>query len=275
MTGIESHGCPDLGNLDSSCNSVRSGCCSGTDFWVARFIVRGEDDLTRRKQRRRDRREGCREPSRRRRPSAGARRVTRSRKQAAPDAPAVCFRDRVTLLLARRASRRNGARSRFFPCLLRALGALCANLVVTSEGRRPHADHSRFPRHLVNHLTKSYQRLVHDVSGRERYAVIIRSSDRGGRGGSMPDYTRRQFGQIMAASTLAAPRRREGGQTSGNVAGSLTDVPGIKVGHYTDARRPTGCTAILFDTAASAGVDYNSSAPGESQEVLLQPVSPV
>ena len=91
----------------------------------------------------------------------------------------------------------------------------------------------------------------------------------------MPDYTRRQFGQVMAASTLAAPRRREGRQPSGNVAGSLTDVPGIKVGHYTDARRPTGCTAILFDTAASAGVDYNSSAPGESQEVLLQPVSPV
>jgi L-aminopeptidase/D-esterase-like protein len=55
----------------------------------------------------------------------------------------------------------------------------------------------------------------------------------------------------------------------------LTDVPGIKVGHYNDTRRATGCTVILFDSAAAAGVDYDSSAPGESQGVLLQPVSPV
>ena len=91
----------------------------------------------------------------------------------------------------------------------------------------------------------------------------------------MPDYTRRQFGHVMAAGAVAVPRRSRGFQTSGNAAGSLTDVPGIKVGHFTDGRRPTGCTAILFDPAASAGVDYNGSAPGESQEVLLQPVSPV
>jgi L-aminopeptidase/D-esterase-like protein len=55
----------------------------------------------------------------------------------------------------------------------------------------------------------------------------------------------------------------------------LTDVPGIRVGHFTDTRRPTGCTAILFDAAYAAGVDYNGSAPGESQVVMLQPVSPV
>ena len=57
--------------------------------------------------------------------------------------------------------------------------------------------------------------------------------------------------------------------------GSLTDVRGIRVGHFTDTRRPTGCTAILFDTAVAAGVDYNGSAPGESMVVMLQPVSPV
>ena len=57
--------------------------------------------------------------------------------------------------------------------------------------------------------------------------------------------------------------------------GSLTDVPGISVGHFTDTRRPTGCTAILFDPAAAAGVDFDGSAPGESQGVLLQPISPV
>ena len=57
--------------------------------------------------------------------------------------------------------------------------------------------------------------------------------------------------------------------------GSLTDVPGVTVGHHTDGRRPTGCSVILFDEAAAAGVDYDGSAPGESQVVLLQPVSPV
>jgi L-aminopeptidase/D-esterase-like protein len=31
----------------------------------------------------------------------------------------------------------------------------------------------------------------------------------------------------------------------------------------------------LFDSAAAAGIDYDGSAPGESQAVLLQPVSPV
>ena len=58
-------------------------------------------------------------------------------------------------------------------------------------------------------------------------------------------------------------------------AGSLTDVPGIRVGHYTDPRRPTGCTVILFDEPATAGADYDGSAPGEMLGVMLQPVSPV
>jgi L-aminopeptidase/D-esterase-like protein len=71
----------------------------------------------------------------------------------------------------------------------------------------------------------------------------------------------------------AAFGRQEGASRA--AAGSLTDVPGISVGHFTDSRRPTGCTAILFESAVAAGVDYDGSAPGESQVVLLQPVSPV
>ena len=58
-------------------------------------------------------------------------------------------------------------------------------------------------------------------------------------------------------------------------AGSLTDVGGLRVGHFTDPRRPTGCTVILFDKPAAAGADYNGSAPAESLGVLLQPVSPL
>jgi L-aminopeptidase/D-esterase-like protein len=87
-------------------------------------------------------------------------------------------------------------------------------------------------------------------------------------------YTRRQFGRAVATGAAALAHAPAGAQTSA-AAGSLTDVPGIKVGHATDSRRPTGCTAILFDPAAAAGVDYDGSAPGESQEVLLQPTSPV
>ena len=88
---------------------------------------------------------------------------------------------------------------------------------------------------------------------------------------TMTDYTRREFGGTLAA-VVAMFRRQAAGQTA---TGSLTDVPGVTVGHYTDTRRPTGCTAILFDPTAVAGVDYDGSAPGESQVVLLQPVSPV
>ena len=40
-------------------------------------------------------------------------------------------------------------------------------------------------------------------------------------------------------------------------AGSLTDVPGVRVGHATHADRPTGCTVILFDEPVTAGADYD------------------
>jgi L-aminopeptidase/D-esterase-like protein len=58
-------------------------------------------------------------------------------------------------------------------------------------------------------------------------------------------------------------------------SGSFTDLGGVRVGHFTDARRPTGCTAILFDAPATAGADYDGSAPAESLGVVLQPVSPL
>jgi L-aminopeptidase/D-esterase-like protein len=91
--------------------------------------------------------------------------------------------------------------------------------------------------------------------------------------------TRREFGSMITAAAATVSGSAPAAQTSTSAtlapAGSLTDVPGIRVGHFTHTRRPTGCTAILFDAPAAAGVDYNGSAPGESQVVLLQPVSPV
>jgi L-aminopeptidase/D-esterase-like protein len=87
--------------------------------------------------------------------------------------------------------------------------------------------------------------------------------------------TRRAFVSTLAGAA-ALPARSDAVQAPQlRAAGSLTDVPGLRVGHWTDTRRPTGCTAILFDPDASAGVDYNGSAPGETGIVLLQPVSPV
>ncbi|HYT65108.1 MAG TPA: P1 family peptidase [Vicinamibacterales bacterium] len=87
--------------------------------------------------------------------------------------------------------------------------------------------------------------------------------------------TRRAFGSTIAGA--ACLRGVLDAQTTPRpaAAGSLTDVPGLRVGHWTDTRRPTGCTAILFDPDAAVGVDYDGSAPGETSIVMLQPVSPV
>ena len=55
--------------------------------------------------------------------------------------------------------------------------------------------------------------------------------------------------------------------------GCITDVPGVKVGHFTDSRRPTGCTAILFEDGATGGVDFDGSGPEDFQAGMLQPGS--
>jgi L-aminopeptidase/D-esterase-like protein len=54
---------------------------------------------------------------------------------------------------------------------------------------------------------------------------------------------------------------------------TLTAVPGIKVGHYTIAERPTGCTAILVEAGATAGVDVRGAAPASAETDLLKPVN--
>ena len=44
-------------------------------------------------------------------------------------------------------------------------------------------------------------------------------------------------------------------------AGSITRVAGIEVGHFTETRRPTGCTVIITREGAVAGVDVRGAAP--------------
>ncbi len=54
-------------------------------------------------------------------------------------------------------------------------------------------------------------------------------------------------------------------------AGAITDVAGIEVGHFSDPRRPTGCTVILAREGAVAGVDVRGAAPGTRETDLLAP----
>ena len=57
----------------------------------------------------------------------------------------------------------------------------------------------------------------------------------------------------------------------GTMYNAITDVTGIKVGHYTDTEAATGCTVILCETGAVAGVDVRGSAPGTRETDLLRP----
>src|SRR5262249_19046989 len=44
-------------------------------------------------------------------------------------------------------------------------------------------------------------------------------------------------------------------------------------GHFTDSRRPTGCTVVLYERGAVAGVDVRGSAPGTRETDLLKPIN--
>ena len=51
----------------------------------------------------------------------------------------------------------------------------------------------------------------------------------------------------------------------------LTIVAGVKVGHHTLAARPTGCTVVLVEAGAVAGVDVRGGAPATRETDLLDP----
>ncbi len=52
----------------------------------------------------------------------------------------------------------------------------------------------------------------------------------------------------------------------------LTDVPGIRVGHVSDFKAITGCTAILCEGGAVGGVDVRGSATGSQELDALNPL---
>ena len=53
--------------------------------------------------------------------------------------------------------------------------------------------------------------------------------------------------------------------------GSITDIPGIRVGHTTDLEHATGCTVLLCPQGTVGGVDVRGSAPGTRETDLLRP----
>lgn len=55
----------------------------------------------------------------------------------------------------------------------------------------------------------------------------------------------------------------------------ITDVPGVRVGHAASAVGHTGCTVVLTEPGAIAGVDIGGSAPGMRETEMLNPTNVV
>ena len=82
--------------------------------------------------------------------------------------------------------------------------------------------------------------------------------------------SRRSLLQTAVAAPLAAPLSAAA-RVRVQPRGSITSVPGVEVGHWTSARRPTGCTVILTRGGAVAGVDVRGGGPGTRETDLLRP----
>jgi L-aminopeptidase/D-esterase-like protein len=54
---------------------------------------------------------------------------------------------------------------------------------------------------------------------------------------------------------------------------TIRHVPGIRVGHATDEAGATGCTVLLAEGGAVAGIDVRGSAPGTRETDLLRPTA--
>lgn len=52
---------------------------------------------------------------------------------------------------------------------------------------------------------------------------------------------------------------------------SITSIPGLRVGHWTDLDAATGCTVVLCERAVAAGVDVRGAAPATRETDVLRP----
>lgn len=53
--------------------------------------------------------------------------------------------------------------------------------------------------------------------------------------------------------------------------GSITDVSGLRVGHYSDFASATGCTVVLCESGAVPGVHVSGASPGGREIELIRP----
>jgi L-aminopeptidase/D-esterase-like protein len=84
------------------------------------------------------------------------------------------------------------------------------------------------------------------------------------------------LGEGIDQAAVEAANRDSGARSISPLEGrAITDVAGIKIGHFTDSRRPTGCTVILTEEGAVAGVDVRGAAPGTRDTDLLNPINTV
>src|SRR3954452_15495049 len=61
--------------------------------------------------------------------------------------------------------------------------------------------------------------------------------------------------------------------SQGTVNSPLASIPGVRVGHWTDLDAATGCTVVLCEEGAVAGVDVRGAAPATRETDLLRPGS--
>jgi L-aminopeptidase/D-esterase-like protein len=61
-------------------------------------------------------------------------------------------------------------------------------------------------------------------------------------------------------------------EASMRLSDSITDVPGIRVGHAQDDEALTGCTVVICERGAVGGVDQRGGAPGTRETDALRPM---
>src|SRR5512134_863925 len=83
--------------------------------------------------------------------------------------------------------------------------------------------------------------------------------------------TRALFAAACAMVAAAALAQSPSVSTKG-----LTEIEGLRVGHFTLAERPTGCTVVLVDgEGVPGGVSQRGGAPGTRETDLLDPLNMV
>ena len=85
------------------------------------------------------------------------------------------------------------------------------------------------------------------------------------------------YGAVVGAALilLAIPLHSEAQTEAQRPSWGLTAISGLEVGHFTLSGRPTGCTVVLVEGGAVAGVDVRGGSPGTIETELLDPVNTV